>query len=395
LKQTLPPIAFASSLSSNDILLLTLLAAFVVHLAVIFGFNVNLAMPRLHPKTVEVSVIHPPVHQSIKQTVSLPKSVKIKNRQLVVPAKLPEKKRLPVTHLQPQLAAIPKSKSPLKAKVFIPAVETAPPESIYQPPPVVNTPATPEVVAPVPVIVVEKEEVAVATPPSTPLDPIPLPVTPTTPPPENMPKVIAEPAPAVVETAGEPIALSPVEQTDVAIDAGVATTPSKKSNRKTGRKTKPLPKHRHNSAPPLTLANLDAQIMQAGEKFATLSEPSTSHRVKNLGSVGKHNYVARQYIADWQRKVEKIGNLNYPQAAREKDFSATLVMEVGIKSDGSVQSMKIKKSSGNTEVDEAAKNIVQMSTPFAPLPKELENELDVLVIRRTWQFSDESGISTH
>lgn len=394
MKQPLPPIAFASSLSSNDTLLLTLLVAFVVHLAVIFGFNVNLAMPQFHPKTLEVSVIHPRVHQSIKQTLSPPKSAQVKKQQRAVPAKLPEKKPLPIKSTQPQLAAIAKSKVPLKAKPSIRAVEKAPPESIYQPPLVATTPAPPEVVAPVPVIVVEKEEGGVATP-APPLDPIPEPVTPTTPPPENIPKVIAEPAPAVVEIAGEPIALSPVEQTDVVIDAGVASTPSKKANRKTGRKTKSLSKHRHDSAPPLTLANLDAQITQAGEKFATLSEPSTSHRVKSLGSVGKHNYVARQYIADWQRKVEKIGNLNYPQAAREKDFSATLVMEVGIKSDGSVQSMKIKKSSGNTEVDEAAKNIVQMSTPFAPLPKELENELDVLVIRRTWQFSDESGISTH
>jgi protein TonB len=324
--------------------------------------------------------------------VSLPKATKIKKQQLTVPTKLPEKKRLPVKHVQPQVAAIPKFKLPLKPNVPIPAVEPATPD-IYQTPPTAITSATPEVAAPV--TGMEKEEVAVATPSPTPLDSIPVPVAPTTPPPENIPKVIAESAPAVVETAGEPIALSPIEQTDVAIDAGVATTPSKKPNRKTGRKTKHLPKHSHDSAPPLTLANLDAQITQAGEKFATLSEHQVSNRVKSLGSVGKHNYVARQYIADWQRKVEKIGNLNYPQAAREKDFSATLVMEVGIKSDGSVQSMKIKKSSGNTEVDEAAKNIVQMSTPFAPLPKELENELDVLVIRRTWQFSDESGISTH
>jgi protein TonB len=69
-------------------------------------------------------------------------------------------------------------------------------------------------------------------------------------------------------------------------------------------------------------------------------------------------------------------------------------MDVGIKADGSIYSIRINKSSGNPALDEAAQRIVRMSAPFAPLPTELLKELDVLVITRVWKFSDESGLIT-
>jgi protein TonB len=69
-------------------------------------------------------------------------------------------------------------------------------------------------------------------------------------------------------------------------------------------------------------------------------------------------------------------------------------MDVGINADGTIYSMRINKSSGIPALDEAAKRIVNMSAPFAPLPSELLKELNVLVITRVWKFSDESGLST-
>ena len=95
---------------------------------------------------------------------------------------------------------------------------------------------------------------------------------------------------------------------------------------------------------------------------------------------------------DWQKKVERTGNLNYPEIARKKHFTGTLKMSVGINHDGSIYSIRISKSSGYRALDDAAKRIVRISAPFAPLPKELRKELDVLVITRVWQFSDESGM---
>ncbi len=396
MKQPLSPIILANRLSSNDILLLSLIAALLVHLTVIFTLHVSTKVTQLKPKVVEISVIHRPLPRLIAPPTNLsPNLTHIKKQPLAaVPEKIPEKTHLPIQHLQPQVVTIPKLKPLLKRNSRRPVVEQISPEPIYSPPPVVVSPTTPEVIAPV---IVPEKEIPLPSPAPVIATPAPLPVPPATPEsPDNSAESPPEPPPVAIETVDAPTAAAtlPIEQTPVALDEN--TTPStKKSNRKTDRKLKRASKRRQDTTPPLTVANLEAQITQAGEKFATLAEQPTNKRVKSLHAVGNHNYLARQYISDWQRKVEKIGNLNYPQAAREKDFSATLVMEVGIKGDGSVQSMKIKKSSGNNEVDEAAKNIVQMSMPFAPLPKELEDELDVLVIRRTWQFSDESGMSTH
>jgi protein TonB len=78
----------------------------------------------------------------------------------------------------------------------------------------------------------------------------------------------------------------------------------------------------------------------------------------------------------------------------QKDFSGTLTMDVGIKADGSVYSIRINQSSGNSALDEAAKKIVRMSAPFPALPTDLLKELDVLIITRVLRFSDQSGITT-
>jgi protein TonB len=142
--------------------------------------------------------------------------------------------------------------------------------------------------------------------------------------------------------------------------------------------------------PVLSLDDLSTQITQVAEKYANPQPTESENRTKSLKSVGKHKVSASQYISDWQAKVERIGNRNYPQIARQQDFSAKLIMEVGVKSDGSIARIKIKKSSGIPELDEAAKNIVRMGEPYPALPSQLAEELDVLTIRRVWLFSDES-----
>jgi protein TonB len=146
--------------------------------------------------------------------------------------------------------------------------------------------------------------------------------------------------------------------------------------------------------PQLTAESLQQQIAQLGTEIRQSQPSSDRTKIKFVDSVSAHKYVAAQYMKDWETKVERTGNLNYPEAAAKKNFSGTLTMDVGIKADGSVYSIRISKSSGNPALDEAAKKIVRMSAPFAPLPLELRKELDVLVITRVWKFSDESGLVT-
>jgi protein TonB len=145
--------------------------------------------------------------------------------------------------------------------------------------------------------------------------------------------------------------------------------------------------------PRLTAESLQQQIAQLGTEIRLSQQSSDNNRIKFVDSVSTHKYVAAQYIKDWERKVERTGNLNYPEVAARKNFSGILTMDVGIKADGSIYSMRINKSSGNSVLDEAAKRIVRISAPFPPLPIELQKELDVLVITRVWKFSDESGMT--
>jgi protein TonB len=144
---------------------------------------------------------------------------------------------------------------------------------------------------------------------------------------------------------------------------------------------------------PLSAEILQQQIAELGTEIRLSQQSSEQTKIKFVDSVSAHKYVAAQYMKDWEDKVERTGNLNYPEVAAKKNFSGTLTMDVGIKADGSIYSIRINQSSGSLELDEAAKKIVRMSAPFPSLPLDLLKELDVLVITRVWKFSDESGMT--
>lgn len=146
--------------------------------------------------------------------------------------------------------------------------------------------------------------------------------------------------------------------------------------------------------PKLTAEMLQQQIAQYGNEIRLKEQSADQTKIKFANSVSAHRYVAAQYVKDWERKVERTGNMNYPAIAAKKNFSGALTMDVGIKADGSIYSVRISRSSGYPALDEAAKRIVRMSAPFPALPSELLKELNVLVITRKWKFSDESGMTT-
>ena len=145
--------------------------------------------------------------------------------------------------------------------------------------------------------------------------------------------------------------------------------------------------------PKLSAEALQQQIAQLGERIRSSQQSSEDTKIKFVNSISTHKFLAAQYVKDWEDKVERTGNLNYPEAARRKGESQTLTMDVGINADGSIYSMRIVKSSGNAALDEAAKRIVKMSAPFAELPYDLLREVNVLVITRVWKFSDETGMT--
>jgi protein TonB len=98
-------------------------------------------------------------------------------------------------------------------------------------------------------------------------------------------------------------------------------------------------------------------------------------------------YRFARYVEDWRLRIERVGNLNYPAAAREQHLYGNLLLTVSIKSDGSVEGIEVNRSSGSRILDAAAVKIVEMSAPFAPFPPDIKRDTDILHVTRTWMFT--------
>ncbi len=130
----------------------------------------------------------------------------------------------------------------------------------------------------------------------------------------------------------------------------------------------------------LQIARLEAQIDR--EHNAYQSRPKR----KNIGA-RTDEYRFAQYVESWRLKVERVGNLNYPEEARQKKLYGTLRITVNIRFDGSVEKVEVDRSSGSKILDEAAIRIIKMAAPYAEFPADIRKEYDILGITRTWSFT--------
>ncbi len=101
-------------------------------------------------------------------------------------------------------------------------------------------------------------------------------------------------------------------------------------------------------------------------------------------STKEYKYAA--YMEAWRSKVERVGNLNYPDAARKQKISGSLILDVALNKDGSINEVTIRRSSGYKILDDAAIRIVELASPYSPFPVKIREETDILHITRTWQF---------
>lgn len=130
-----------------------------------------------------------------------------------------------------------------------------------------------------------------------------------------------------------------------------------------------------------------------GEIDRQVDEYNKRPRVKNLGTRAEE-YRFAQYMEDWRIKVERVGTLNYPEAAKGKLYGS-LLLSVRIRSDGSVDRVEINRTSGHKILDEAARRIVQMAGPYAAFPADIRRDTDILEITRTWTFTRSNQVETN
>jgi protein TonB len=100
----------------------------------------------------------------------------------------------------------------------------------------------------------------------------------------------------------------------------------------------------------------------------------------------EYKYAA--YMEAWRARVERIGSANYAEEAKRRALRGTLIVDVLIGANGEVKEIRIPRSSGQQLVDDAAKRILELASPFAPLPPEIRAEADEIWISRTWLFNE-------
>jgi protein TonB len=146
-------------------------------------------------------------------------------------------------------------------------------------------------------------------------------------------------------------------------------------------------KNKPNSSQNAETARLAAEISSIIEEQASIN------RTRYLNS-STREFTPAKYMREWINRVERIGNLNYPDQARRKNLSGTLILDVVINADGELVKTDLRQSSGHQILDDAAKRIVKLAAPFSAFPKKLREEADVIHITRSWEFFNNSSIRT-
>ena len=140
----------------------------------------------------------------------------------------------------------------------------------------------------------------------------------------------------------------------------------------------PLPPGQEKIDRDIEMARLAAEIQLRSQQYAKRPK-------RKFVSASTREYAWAQYLRGWVDRVERVGNLNYPDEARRRRIGGLVVISVAVRRDGSVENTRIVQSSNIPMLDNAALRIVKLSEPFAPLPR-TQDDPDVLHVTRTWQF---------
>ena len=176
--------------------------------------------------------------------------------------------------------------------------------------------------------------------------------------------------------AQSPSPAPPPEARVVSSTAGQSSVPQPESVPEAA--TTPLPRGDRHVPQDVAMARLAAEIHANTRLYAR--RPS-----RKFVSASTREYAWAAYLRTWVDRVERVGNLNYPDEARKRRMRGTVVINVGIRRDGSVENAEIVRSSGVPLLDSSALRIARLAEPYPPLPP-TEEDPDILNVVRTWQF---------
>jgi protein TonB len=135
------------------------------------------------------------------------------------------------------------------------------------------------------------------------------------------------------------------------------------------------------------MAQLQARISQQWEEYQ--KRPKRAFFGANV-----KEYAFARYVEDWVTKVERVGNMNYPEAARRQGLYGSLKLTVSIYANGRIEKVEVDRSSGSKILDAAAVRIVELAAPYATFPEDMRQKTDILSITRTWTFTRSDQLVT-
>jgi protein TonB len=142
--------------------------------------------------------------------------------------------------------------------------------------------------------------------------------------------------------------------------------------------------------PALDASQLNQQAREMAQLQARISQQWDEYQQRpKRAFVGANvrEYAFARYVEDWVAKVERVGNVNYPEAARRQGIYGSLKLTVSIFANGRIEKVEIDRSSGSKILDAAAVKIVELAAPYAAFPEDMRKKADILSITRTWTFT--------
>jgi protein TonB len=159
------------------------------------------------------------------------------------------------------------------------------------------------------------------------------------------------------------------------------------SPQKTDKPEESLPQEDKTRESATELINRSMEILTLNQQINQTAQAYSKAPKSKFISARTKEFKYASYMRDWVAKVERVGELNYPDAARRQHLSGKLIVQVAVYPDGTVREITIRKPSGHKILDDAAVRIVKLAAPFAPFPDDIKQETDVLYITRTWIFT--------
>ncbi|MEK7260793.1 MAG: TonB family protein, partial [Pseudomonadota bacterium] len=191
---------------------------------------------------------------------------------------------------------------------------------------------------------------------------------------QRLPTLVPAPQPEMTARRDTPDLFSQDAKTKIA-------RPAPQPPRKVLQQTQPNPGLVARAQRDAERAQLNAEISREWQTF----QGRPRHKYVNART---QEYRYALYMDAWRAKVERIGNLNYPEEAKRRHLTGSLVLDVALKADGTVASISVLRSSGQKLLDDAAMRIIELASPFAPFTPEMRGETDILHITRTWKFNE-------